>query len=118
MWMIRTKDGLEVTEKEVKCWDNIPHETEIQSVAVAIPRNGAKPYIVEVKDYEEVCVGRIGSVIGAGPARLTGFAIFAVANRHVTEFTIQADGIRMKGYPRDKMTLRPDCLRRMVSDGA
>jgi hypothetical protein len=115
MWMLKTKDGLEVTEREVKFWDNLPSDIEITALAVSIPRNGAKPYTVEVRDYEEVCVGNIGSAVPGAGNRIIGFVIFAVARDHVTEFSIYADGIRMKGYSRDQLTLRPEALRRMVT---
>ena len=47
MWMIRTKDGMELTEKEFKYWDNIPRDVEIKSLGVAIAREkGLEPLAV------------------------------------------------------------------------
>lgn len=116
MWMLRLKTGLEMTEQEVGCWDNIPRTIEIQSFALGIPRSGGlPPYIIEVSGYEEMCCGKVGSVIAGTPARLTGHVIFAIRNDTVTEFTVRGDGISMKSYPRDKLTLREDTLRRMSS---
>ncbi len=115
MWMLKLKGGIEATEKELKLWDNVPQDAEIEALALAIERNGHPPYIVEVKGYEEICCGKLGSVVGGGPGKIIGWVIFAVSNSHVSEFTIRNDGVSLKSYHRDKLTLNPSCLRRMIS---
>ena len=116
--MLKTKDGMELTERELKNWDNVPADVEIKALALSIQRSEKQqPYIVEVQGYEEICCGRIGQAAVGGAAKMIGFVIFAVANNHVTEFSIRTDGVQLKSYHRDKLTLRPSCLRRMVVDG-
>lgn len=114
MWMLRLKSGIELTEKDVGVWDNVPADAEISSVGLAIARGGGQlPYVIDVRGFEEVCVARMGSSIG-GRQKMIGFVVFGVANDHVTEFTIRTDGVGLKSYHRDKLTLRPECLRRMT----
>ncbi len=115
MWMLRLKGGIEITEKEMGCWDNVPADVEIASLGIAIQRNGQPPYVISVKGYEEICCGKVGSSGMGGPSKMVGFVIFGVANNHVTEFTIKADGVMLKSYPRDKLTLQPSALRRMTA---
>lgn len=114
MWMIRLKSGIELTEKDVGVWDNVPADAEISSLGLAIQRKGQAPYIFDVKGFEEVCLAKMGSSVGGLPAMI-GFVVFGVANNHVTELTIRANGIGLKSYHRDKLTLRPECLRRMTT---
>ncbi len=113
--MLKLKGGLEVTEKELTCWDNVPTDAEIEAVALGIERKGFPPYIIEIKGYEEICVGKIGSSVGGGPTKIVGFAVFCVASDNVTEFTIKNDGVTLRNYSRSKLTIRPEALRRMAA---
>ena len=114
--MIRLKNGLELTEKDLVNWDNVPEEAEIANLGLAIPRAGGQPpYIFDVRGFEEICLARQASAAPGGATKLGGFVIFGVANNHVTELTIRTDGIGMKSYHRDALTLRPGCLRRMTT---
>lgn len=114
MWMLRLKSGIELTEKDVGVWDNVPADAEISTLGLAIERKGQAPYIFDVKGFEEVCLAKVGSSVGKVQS-IIGYIIFGVANNHVTELTILANGIALKSYHRDKMTLRPECLRRMTT---
>ena len=114
MWLLRLKSGIELTEKDVGTWDNVPADVEISSLGLASQRKGQPPYIFDVRGFEEVCCAKMGSAGPGGPSTMIGFVIFGVANNHVTELTIRTNGIGMKSYHRDKLTLRPDCLRRMT----
>lgn len=114
-WMIRTKEGLEITEKEFGYWDNIPSDIEIKSLGVGIARHNQTPYIIDVKGFEEICCAKIGTAGVGGPGTTVGIVVYCVANKQVTEFTITLAGVSLKSYPRDKLTLRPSCLRRMVA---
>jgi len=113
--MLRLKGGIELTEKEVGIWDNVPADVEISSVGLAIARGGNQlPYVIDVRGFEEVCVAKMASSVG-GLQKMIGFVVFGVSNNHVTELTIRANGIGLKSYHRDKLTLRPECLRRMTT---
>ncbi len=114
MWMLRLKSGIELTEKDIGVWDNVPADAEIVNLGLAIHRNGQPPYVIDVRGFEEVCLARMGSNIG-GLSKMIGFVIFGVTNTQVTEFTIRMDGVSLKSYHRDKLTLRPECLRRMTA---
>jgi hypothetical protein len=113
MFMLKLKGGIEVTEKEVGCWDNVPVNVEIESLGIGIERKGFKPYIVEVKGYEEICCAKMGSSLG-GESRMIGWAVFGVRGETVTEFCIGSEGVQLKSYPRDKLTLRTSTLRKMI----
>ena len=114
MFMLRLKGGIELTEKEVGCWDNVPGDVEIESLGIGIERNGLKPYIVEVKGYEEICCAKLGSSLGR-ESKMVGWIVFGVRGETVTEFSIRIDGVQLKSYPRDKLTLRTSTLRKMTA---
>ena len=114
MWMLRLKSGLEMTEAELGSWDNVPADAEIVNLGLAIQRKDQPPYVIDVRGFEEGCVAKMGSSVG-GRSKMLGFVVFGVANNHVTEFAIRTDGVGLKSYHRDKLTLRPECLRRMIT---
>jgi hypothetical protein len=113
MFMLKLKGGIEITEKEVGCWDNVPVNVEIESLGIGIERQGLKPYIVQVKGYEEICCAKMGSSLGK-ETRMIGWVVFGVRGETVTEFSIGGEGIELKSYPREKLTLRISTLRKMV----
>lgn len=116
MWMLRLKGGIEMTEKDIGVWDNVPEDVEIEAVAIAIQRQpGQPPYIVEMKGFNEICLGKLGSAVPGGSAKMIGFVAFCIGGDQVTEFTIRTDGVSLKAYHRDQLTLRPSCLRRMAA---
>ena len=49
-WLLRCAGGLELTEKELGCWDNVPTGIEIRAAAMVIDRQGAAPYVIEYCD--------------------------------------------------------------------
>lgn len=115
MWMLKLKGGVELTEKEIGSWDNVPSDVEIEALAIGIQRNGFKPYIIDVKGYEEICCAKMGSSIGGAPGKMIGWVVFGLRGETVTEFSIRTEGVELKSYHRDKLTLRPSCLRKMIS---
>ncbi len=117
MFLLRLKGGIEVSEKELGCWDNVPVNVEIEALGIGIERPGIKPYIVEVKGFEEICCAKMGSSLGA-QAKMVGWVVFGVRGETVTEFFIGTEGVKLKSYPRDKLTLKLSTLRRMVADGS
>ncbi len=114
MWMLRMKGGIELTEHEAKYWDNVPVNAEIQEFALSLHRNNQPPYIIALSGYDEICCATMANSPIGGKTNIVGRVIFAVKDDLVSEMTIQADGIRLKTYPRDKLELKPEALRRMV----
>ena len=115
MWMLRTKTGTELTERQLKYWDNVPEDVEIKALALALPRNkNQPPYIVEVTGYEEVCCATMANASVGGRVGVAGYVLYCVRGGLVNEMKIMATGISLKTYSLDKLELRPSCLRRMV----
>ena len=52
MWMLRLKTGVELTEHELKCWDNVPKDAEIKEFGLSLHRNKKPPYIIAISGYE------------------------------------------------------------------
>ena len=116
MWMIKLKGGIEMTEKELRYWDNVPKDAEIEAVGIAIPREGGQePYIVDLRGFDRICLAKVGSAVGGGPGKITGFAAFGVKGESVTEFMIGLSGVSLKAYPIASLTLKPEALRDMVN---
>ena len=115
MWMLKLKNGLELTEHQMKCWDNVPKDTEIKALALALPRKKQPPYIIDITGYEEVCCATMANAnLVGGKVGVVGYVLYCVKNSLVNEMKIMTNGIALKTYPRDKLELRPSCLRRMV----
>ncbi|KKL52047.1 hypothetical protein LCGC14_2289380 [marine sediment metagenome] len=115
MWMLRLKTGLEITEKELSYWDNVPADVEITALALALHRHGGQsPFIVEITGYEEVCCATMAQAGMGGSGQTVGRGIFCVRNNSVNELRISNNGISLRTYPREKLELRPSCLRKMV----
>jgi hypothetical protein len=58
MWLLRLKNGLELSESEFP-WDQVPAGVEIESLALAFPRENAPPYMLEYKGFERYCCTRL-----------------------------------------------------------
>ena len=114
MWMLRLKTGVELTEHELKCWDNVPKDVEIKEFALSLSRNKKTPYIIAISGYEEICCAAMATASSSGEARMLGRVIYCVKNDTVTEMTIESNGIRLKTYQRADLNLKLSCLRRMV----
>lgn len=114
MWMLKLKTGLELTEKEMTCWDKVPKDVEIKAFALALHRPKLSPYIIEITGYEEICCARMAHAAIGGKTQIVGYSLYCVKNDMVSEMRITGDGITLKSYPRDKLELPPSSLRRMV----
>ncbi len=117
MFLLKYKGGLVVSEKEVGCWDNVPAQPDIESLAVVLPRNNAAPFVIEVGGYEEICCAKLGKGVPGAPQVVVGNVIYGVNGHVVTEFTVEREGIKLQSYSKSRLTLRPDCLRRMNPNG-
>ncbi|KKL18403.1 hypothetical protein LCGC14_2475900, partial [marine sediment metagenome] len=70
MWMLRLKTGMELTEHELKCWDNVPKDVEIKEFALSLSRNKKPPYIIAISGYEEICCATMATAISGGEAHI------------------------------------------------
>lgn len=114
MWMLRLKTGLEITEHEIKSWDGVPKDVEIKELALSLHRHKQPPYIIAISGYDEICCATMGHAVPGGKTHIVGRVIYCVKGDEATEMMVQADGIRLKSYPRSKLSLRPGTMRRMV----
>ncbi len=113
MWLLRLKSGLEVTEQELSCWDNVPLNAEIASLAMTLERKDAKPYVIEYEGYEEYCCSRVGVSVQGGPSlQCVGYDVMVSKNGMVLEHEILTEGMRLKMYPRDKCEVPEKYFRR------
>ena len=114
MWMLKLKNGLELTEHELKCWDNVPKDAEIKAFGLSLHRNKKPPYIIAISGYEEICCATMATAVSGADARIVGRVIYCVKGDVVVEMTIEGDGIRLKSYQRAELSLKPEALRHMV----
>jgi len=115
MWMLKLKEGLEVTENELKHWDNVPQDVEISSLALGIQRDrGLPPFILHFEGYDQICCAKMASTTPGAPL-VVGHAIYCVKGEDVNEIKVFSNGIKIRNYPIGKMTLKQSALRRMVS---
>ena len=108
MFLLKLKGGLELTEAEVKCWDNVPQNIEIEKLALALPTGNGKLMI-----FEEYCCAKVGSGSLGGPT-FVGYCLYGALNGQVVETMILQGGIRQTSYPREKCELPDNCWRKGV----
>ena len=113
MWMLRLKQGIEITEDQVQYWDNVPANVEIEAVAFAMPRTNAQPYILEMKGYEEYCIERVGNSV-AGMDLSIGYCLLGAKDHMVFKVEIQPAGMRFESYARYTSKTPDRCWRRGV----
>jgi len=113
MWMLKLRDGLEITEEQMKFWDNVPSNVEIKALAFAVPRRDAPPYVLEMKGYEEYCIERMGASV-EGLERVIGYCLLASKDRQVFKVEIHPSGMRFESYHRASSKTPDRCWRRGV----
>jgi hypothetical protein len=113
MWVLRLKGGTEITEEQMRFWDNVPQNVEIEALAMAIQRQGAAPYILEMKGYEEYCVERMGAFV-AGATRMTGYCLLGIKDAQVFKVEVRPDGMRFESYHRYTSKTPDRCWRRGI----
>ncbi len=112
MFLLKLKGGIELTEAELGSWDNVPANAEIEALAIAVPRPGANPYIIDYKGYELYCCARIGSAAQGVEGSSIGYSVALIKDRQVTEHDILPEGMRLRSYPEDKCEIPTRCFRR------
>ena len=115
MWLLKLRGGVEMTESDLGCWDNVPANVDIEALAIAIQRENARPYVMEYKGYERYCCARV-SHAGQGLNGIPiGYSVTAIKDGQVFEHDILPDGMRFKSYPEEKCQVPERCFRRGVS---
>ena len=111
MWMVKTKNGIAVTEAQVRYWDNVSTDIAIESIALSMPRKNAPPYIIEMKDYELYCVERVG-VSMEGANSVVGYCLSGMKNGQVFQIEVQPAGMRLKSHQMKESSTPDRCWRR------
>jgi hypothetical protein len=111
-WFLRCAGGLELTEKELGCWDNVPTHIEIVAAAMVIDRQGAPPYVIEYCGYEQYCIARIGSAAQGMEGQCVGYSVTVIKQDFMLEHEIRSDGMRVIVKPRNECDVPDRCFRR------
>jgi hypothetical protein len=112
MWLLRCEGGLELTEAELGCWDNVSLHVEIESAAMVIQRQGAEPYVIEYRDYEQYCIARLASAAQGQEGKVVGYCVTVCRHDAVLEHEIRPDGMRVIVKPRNQCDVPDRCFRR------
>lgn len=113
MFLLKLKGGLELTEAEVKVWDNVPTDIEIKKLALGLPTGNGKFIIFDLSGYQEYCCAKVGSGSLGGPT-FVGYCLYGALNGQVTETMILQGGIKQMSYPREKCELPMHCWRKGI----
>ncbi len=113
MWLLKLKQGVELTEKQMGFWDNVPANVEIEAVAFAMPRTNAQPYILEMRGYEEYCIERMSSSV-AGRDQSIGYCLLGAKDHVVFKVEILSSGMRFESHARYSLSLPDRCWRRGI----
>jgi hypothetical protein len=112
MWLLKCVGGIELTEAELGCWDNVSPYVEIKSAAMVIQRQGAAPYVIEYSGYEEYCIARLANSAQGMPGNVVGYCITLCQQDAVLEHEIRPDGMRVILKPRNECDVPDRCFRR------
>jgi len=112
MWLLKLKGGLELTEAELGAWDNVPTNTEIEALALAIPRDGAPPYVLEYKHFERYCCSRIGNSVTGVAGLVVGYSVALEKGGLVIEQDIYPSGMRLMAFGAAASQIPERCWRR------
>jgi len=112
MWLIKIEGGIELTEADLGCWDNVPANAEIEALAFDIPRDQARPYIVEYKNFERYCCARIANSATGLAGKAVGYSVAVEKGGMVFEHDIFADGMRLQAQAVARTQIPERCWRR------
>jgi hypothetical protein len=110
-WILRCAGGVELTEKELMCWDNVSRHVEIESAALVIERQGARPYVIEYCGYEQYCIARLAGAAQGQQGKVLGYSVTVCKQDAVLEHEIRADGMRVMIKPRNECDVPDRCFR-------
>ena len=114
MWHLKLRGGVEISEQQVRTWDGVPNDVEIEKAALVLPRPGGKLYVIDLPGYERYCIARsVAAGIGVSVTE-SGYCLYGQYRDGVTELEVLPSGMRMKSYPIDKCDLPERCWRRGV----
>lgn len=102
MWRLTLEDNTIITERMVRCWDNIGKDTKIKEVSFRI--SGEKIVFSKVDKY---CVARVGQLSVSAQQRHVGYCVTTVCDKEVTETKILFNGIKVRKYPLSELQI-PD----------
>ena len=112
MWLLTLKDGLQLTEASLGNWDNVPMNAEIETLALAMPRDNAPPYVLEYQRFERYCCSRIGSAIAGLAGNVVGYSVAVQLHGLVIEQDIYPHGMRLTAQGAARSQIPERCWRR------
>src|SRR5437016_4767903 len=115
MWHLRLSGGVEISEQQMRNWDQVPQDVEIDRAALIFQRPGTVPYVIELSGYERYCIARSASASCAGAGSEQGYCLYGQYRDSVSEIEVLPSGMRMKSYSMDKCQLPERCWRRGVA---
>jgi len=115
MWLLKLHGGLELTEQELGNWDAVPVNAEIEALALAIPRDGAPPYVLEYKHFERYCCSRIGTSVAGLAGNVVGYSVALEKAGLVIEQDIFPNGMRLMAFGAARSSIPERCWRRGIS---
>jgi hypothetical protein len=119
MFLVRYTSGIELTENQVKFWDNLGNNHDIERLGVMIPRKGGgAAFVFDFQGYESYCVAKVGhGVPGISHPNQSGYSVYLGSGNDVTRMDIMATGIFVKHFTRETCELPERCWRRGVPSG-
>ena len=111
MWHLKLSGGVEVSEQQMRNWDQVPNDAEIHKAAVIFQRPGDLPYVIEMSGYDRYCVARCVSVGFASVGGDHGYCLYGTRSDQVTELEVLPSGMRLKMYSFDQCQLPEHCWR-------
>ena len=113
MWLLKLKNGLEISEAQARFWDNVPPHVEIEAMAFAIKRNNAPPYVLDMRGYEEYCIERM-DISNSVEDQVIGYCLLGVKDSQVFKIEIHSAGMKFKSYSRSESTIPDRCWRKGI----
>jgi len=112
VWHLKLTGGVEISEHQIRTWDQVPKDVEIDRAALIVQRPGAVPYVLELRGYERYCIARsVSTGFGSGGGE-QGYCFYGQYRDLVSELEVLPSGMRMKSYSMDKCQLPERCWRR------
>jgi hypothetical protein len=111
MWQLKLSGGVEISERQMRNWDQVPRDVEIDRAALIFQRPGTVPFVIEMSGYERYCIARSVSTGFARAGGGQGYALYGAKLALVTELEVLPSGMRMKMYSLEQCQLPERCWR-------